>query len=138
VSEQQDAWRIFKQLNLAFSRYNTVRMSSQVLQPKFNLWLEKNGRVALSLWRVALLQAVGETGSISGAAERVGVHYRTAWQKIHEMESRLGVQLVETQTGGRGGGGARLTAAAEDYIARFSRLAAEVQRTVEAVYRETF
>jgi molybdate transport system regulatory protein len=108
------------------------------MQPKFNLWLEKNGRVTLSIWRVALLQAVAETGSISAAAGRVGVHYRTAWQKIHEMESRLGVQLVETQTGGRGGGGAKLTAAAEAYMERFNRMTAEVERVVEAVYRETF
>jgi molybdate transport system regulatory protein len=108
------------------------------MQPKFNLWLEANGRVALSLWRVELLRAVAETGSISGAAERVGVHYRTAWQKIHEMESRLGVQLVETQTGGRGGGGARLTAAAEAYIERFNRLAAEVERAVADTFRATF
>jgi molybdate transport system regulatory protein len=108
------------------------------LQPQFNLWLEANGGVALSLWRVKLLQAVRETGSISAAAERVGVHYRTAWQKIHEMESRLGVQLVETQTGGRGGGGAKLTAAAEDYIARFNTLAAEVERTVTATFEATF
>jgi molybdate transport repressor ModE-like protein len=48
------------------------------------------------------------------------------------------VQLIETQTGGRGGGGARLTPAAEDYITRFNRLAAEVERTVEGAYRESF
>ncbi len=111
---------------------------NEELEPKFNLWLEVSGRVALSIWRVDLLQAVGQTGSISAAAERVGVHYRTAWQKIHEMESRLGVQLVETQTGGRGGGGARLTAVAESYITRFNQLAAEVERTVGESYRETF
>jgi molybdate transport system regulatory protein len=113
-------------------------MSSQQLQPQFNLWLEANGGVALSLWRVALLEAVGETGSISAAAGRVGVHYRTAWQKIHEMESRLGVQLIETQTGGHGGGGARLTPVAEDYIHRFNRLATEVERTVADTFGKTF
>lgn len=108
------------------------------LEPKFNLWLEINGRVALSIWRVDLLQAVGQTGSISAAAEQIGVHYRTAWQKIHEMESRLGVQLVETQTGGRGGGGAKLTEAAESYIERFNQLAADVERTVGERYRDAF
>jgi molybdate transport system regulatory protein len=108
------------------------------LQPNFNLWLESNGRVALSIWRVQLLRAVAETGSISAAADRIGVHYRTAWQKIHEMEERLGVKLVETQTGGRGGGGARLTVAAESYIERFDQLAADMTRTLESRYQQTF
>ena len=50
------------------------------MQPMFNLWLEKNDEVVLSTWRVALLRAVADTGSISAAAERTKVQYRTAWQ----------------------------------------------------------
>lgn len=108
------------------------------MQPRFNLWLEKNDEVALSTWRVALLRAVAETGSISGAAEEMKVQYRTAWQKINEMETRLGVKLVETQIGGSHGGGARLTAKAQAYVERFERLQAEVARVVEAKFRDTF
>ena len=33
-----------------------------------NFWVERNGEVVLSEWRVALLEAVAETGSISAAA----------------------------------------------------------------------
>ncbi|HRQ13673.1 MAG TPA: LysR family transcriptional regulator, partial [Promineifilum sp.] len=68
-----------------------------------------------------LLRAVAACGSISAAAERMDIPYRTAWQKIHEMETRLGEKLVETQTGGRHGGGARLTPAAERYVEQFER-----------------
>ena len=70
------------------------------MNPKFNFWLEKDGRVALSIWRVKLLEAVGEAGSISCGAAVMNVPYRIAWQKIHEMETRLGQKLVETQIGG--------------------------------------
>lgn len=51
----------------------------RAMQPKFNLWLEVEGEVVLFIWRVELLRAIGETGSISGAADRLHVHYRTAW-----------------------------------------------------------
>ena len=106
--------------------------------PKLNLWLEKNDEVALSTWRVALLKAVAEAGSISAAAEQMNVQYRTAWQKINEMETRLGVKLIETQVGGSHGGGAHLTAAARDYLDKFDRFSADVEAVVQAKYREVF
>src|SRR3972149_6697158 len=108
------------------------------MQPKFNLWLEKNDEVVLSTWRVALLRAVAEAGSISAAAERMRVQYRTAWQKINEMETRLGVKLVETQVGGQRGGGAHLTKTALDYLDKFARFNAAIQEAVNANYSETF
>ena len=64
------------------------------MQPRSNLWIEKNGQVVLSRWRVNLLRAIDETGSISAAAEKMQVSYHRAWEKLHEMETRLGVALV--------------------------------------------
>jgi molybdate transport system regulatory protein len=113
-------------------------MMNKITQPNFNLWLEANGEVALSIWRVNLLQAVAETGSISGAAAQLGIHYRTAWQKIHEMESRLGVKLIETQTGGRQGGGTTLTPIALEYMGRFLHFSAEVEQAVQSAYQTHF
>lgn len=40
------------------------------LVPRTKLWLEIDGRIALSDWRVRLLEAVGETGSLKAAAAR--------------------------------------------------------------------
>lgn len=108
------------------------------LQPRYNLWLEVDGEVVLSLWRASLLRAVASCGSISGAAEHMNIPYRTAWQKIHEMESRLGEKLVATQTGGTHGGGARLTPAAERHLARFDRLAQDMERLVAEAFAANF
>ncbi len=108
------------------------------MQPRYNLWLEVDGEVTLSLWRAELLRAVAVTGSISAAAVQLGVPYRTAWQKIHEMETRLGCKLVETQTGGRHGGGARLTPIAEEYLDRFTRFAADMERFVADAFEANF
>jgi molybdate transport system regulatory protein len=98
------------------------------MNPQLNLWLESNGEVVFSIWRMALLQAVAETGSISAAAAAMDVHYRTAWQKINEMETRLGQKLVETQVGGRKGGGATLTPLAQDLITAFAQFNQEVEQ----------
>jgi molybdate transport system regulatory protein len=108
------------------------------MEPKVNLWVEIDDQVVLSRWRVRLLLAVAETGSISGAAECMGVPYRRAWEKIHEMEDRLGVTLLDTQTGGPGGGGARLTPAAQDYVNRFQQFSAGIDLYVHQQFQEAF
>lgn len=108
------------------------------MQPRYNLWLEVDGQVVLSLWRAELLRAVASCGSISGAAEQLGIPYRTAWQKIHEMETRLGEKLVETQTGGPHGGGARLTPVAERYLERFDHLSHDLESLVAASFAAYF
>jgi molybdate transport system regulatory protein len=108
------------------------------MNPKFNFWLEQDGRVTLSIWRVQLLEAVGRSGSISGGAAVMNVPYRIAWQKIHEMETRLGQKLVETQIGGSDGGGATLTPLAQSYIQKFNQFQEETQALLQSQYKEAF
>ncbi len=108
------------------------------MQPLFILWLERDGEVVLSLWRVQLLQAVADTGSISGAAEALDVGYRVAWQKIHEMEERLGEKLVETQIGGAQGGGATLTPTAVRYVEQFGRFSHDMEQHLTDAFNTHF
>jgi molybdate transport system regulatory protein len=108
------------------------------LVPRDNLWLERDGQVVLSKWRVRLLQAIEETGSITAAAERMRVQYRCAWNKLEEMERGLGLRLVERRVGGPAGGGARLTEAGQDYVARFTRFAQAVDEVVTQHFEESF
>jgi molybdate transport system regulatory protein len=95
-----------------------------VFIPHLNLWVERNGYVVASHWRIRLLETIAETGSISAAAERLGIQYRLAWQRLEEMETGLGQPLVERQAGGAGGGGTHLTDIGRDLIERFNRFAA--------------
>jgi molybdate transport system regulatory protein len=111
---------------------------THALVPRINLWLEHDGQVALSLWRVALLEAIASTGSISSAAEQMQVPYRVAWSKIREMEERLHVPLVETRIGGTDGGGARLTPEAERYVQRFHRFSDGIEAWIEQKFAEVF
>ncbi len=112
--------------------------SSASLVPQFNLWLESDGQVVLSRWRVRLLEAIGESGSISAAAISMGVPYRRAWDKLDEMEKGLGVRLVDRQVGGAGGGGAKLTEAGRDYIDRFKRFAQGVDDVIAHHFEQAF
>jgi molybdate transport system regulatory protein len=109
-----------------------------MLKPRFNLWLENEGEVALSRWRVGLLEAIQRTGSISAAAEELKVPYRRAWERLHEMESRLGFPLVDTLVGGATGGGANLTPEADELIRKFHAFADGLESEIEQRYHQAF
>lgn len=108
------------------------------LIPRANFWIEKDGEVVLSTWRVKLLEAIAETGSITAGAERMNVPYRVAWQKVQEIQERLGKPVLETQTGGPGGGGAQLTPTGERYVKQFHEFADDLHKRVQRRYREVF
>ncbi|MFN8481691.1 MAG: LysR family transcriptional regulator [Anaerolineae bacterium] len=108
------------------------------MYPRFNLWIEVDGDVALSAWRVSLLEAIAETGSISSAAERMNIGYRQAWAKIRECEERLGVPLIETTVGGVGGGGAQLTPAAQDLVAKYRTFSAGLEESIRQRFKKVF
>jgi molybdate transport repressor ModE-like protein len=108
------------------------------LVPQSNLWVERDGQVVLSRWRVRLLEAIEKTGSISAAARVMDVEYHRAWEKLAEMEKGLGVQLVERQAGGPAGGGARLTEAGRDYVERFNVFAEGIDAEVLRRFAQSF
>lgn len=108
------------------------------LSPHGNLWVERNGRVVLSRWRVQLLESVDSTGSISAAAERMGVQYRLAWERLEEMEEGLGRTLVERQVGGAHGGGATLTPVGRSLIERFNAFAAAIDSYLQDEFPRHF
>jgi molybdate transport system regulatory protein len=108
------------------------------MEPKHNLWIEKNGKVVLSQWRVELLEAIAVTGSISAAAERMKLPYRRAWEKVHEIEQGLGTKVVATVIGGKGGGGAQLTPAGRRAIEQFRAFASGLEAEVARRFRDSF
>ncbi len=108
------------------------------MEPKFNLWIEHNGAVVLSEWRVRLLDAIDQTGSISRAADHMKVTYHRAWEKLHEMEEGLGYKLVEAQVGGVGGGGAELTPQGRALMKQFRALSQGLADEIDQRFDEIF
>ena len=79
--------------------------------------LASGGRIGPG--KVALLEAIGETGSISAAGRAMKMSYRRAWQLVEELNRNIGNPVVETAAGGAGGGGARLTEAGRTLVAQY-------------------
>lgn len=87
--------------------------------------------------KVALLEAIARTGSISAAGRALGMSYRRAWVLVEDLNRGLGQPVVATAAGGSGGGGASLTPAGETVVARYRALEADAlaaaRRHVEAI-----
>ena len=74
--------------------------------------------------KVRLLEAVETEGSISAAARAMGMAYRHAWELIDDLNRCFRERVVETASGGRAGGGARLTPFGREVIRRFRHMEA--------------
>lgn len=72
--------------------------------------------------RIALLQHIAEQGSITRAAKSAGLSYKAAWDAIDELNNLAQKPLVERSVGGRGGGGAKLSAEGERVLRLYQRL----------------
>lgn len=64
----------------------------------------------------ALLAAIDSTGSINRAARTAGYSYKGAWLLLETAANLANEPLLESTTGGKGGGGTRLTRAARDLL----------------------
>jgi len=108
------------------------------VQVRSKVWLEVHGRPVLGPGRRRLLQTIDEQGSISKAARLLNIAYRKAWGQIKAMEGQLGLPLVQKQTGGQGGGGARLTPEARNLLMKYEHLSRGMAEEVDKRFGEIF
>jgi molybdate transport system regulatory protein len=66
--------------------------------------------------KIALLEAIRSTGSITAAAKSIGMSYRRAWLLVDEINRALRKPAVAAKHGGSEGGGASLTSVGEQII----------------------
>ena len=69
--------------------------------------------------KVALLEAIQSTGSISAGARALGMSYRRAWLLVEDVNYALREPAVTAETGGHSGGGAVLTPVGRRVIALY-------------------
>ena len=87
------------------------------LEPRIRVLLGSS--IAIGPGKAALLQAIGETGSIAAAGRRMGMSYRRAWLLAKTMNACFCEPLIEAAKGGVGGGGARLTPMGQELLSLY-------------------
>ncbi len=99
------------------------------------LWLETDEGRFLGIGRLELLEHIAALGSISKAAQAMGMSYKRAWDLVSSMNAQAASPLVSTQTGGSKGGGAVVTEAGQAAIAAFRDVQAHFQAFMAAETR---
>ena len=74
---------------------------------------------AIGPGKIALLERMRDSGSLSQAARDLDMSYRRAWQLLSNLNRSFREPLVLTAVGGSGGGGSTLTPLAEKVIAAY-------------------
>jgi len=75
-----------------------------------------------------LLERIDTSGSISAAANTMGMSYKAAWQAVEAMNNLSEQPVVARQTGGKHGGGTTLTEYGRRVVAAYRRLEKERER----------
>lgn len=105
---------------------------------RFKVWLEKGGEVVVGNGKVGLLKMIAELGSIQKAADNLGMSYRHAWGVIQKIEKRSGIKFVETQVGGREGGGAQVTPQGQEFLKQYFSFREGLNESIEKKFKATF
>jgi molybdate transport system regulatory protein len=77
--------------------------------PGLTLRILADRHPAMGPGKARLVAAIDATGSISAAARTMSMSYRRAWQLVDALNESFSEPVVVTATGGRRGGGARVT-----------------------------
>ncbi len=85
-----------------------------------------------------LLKRVDELHSLRAAALSMSMAYSKAWTVIRNAEEGLGFRLLDSNAGGKHGGGAVLTGEARQMIAAYDGYCEKLRAYGAALFEETF
>jgi len=89
--------------------------------------------VAIGPGKADLLQAIGETASLTAAAKRSGMSYKRSWMLVQELNDAFAKPLVATEKGGSGGGGGtQLTPLGRRVLRRYRQMEADAGKAIAA------
>ena len=95
------------------------------LDARFRLRINKGEEIAVGPGKVALLEAIVETGSITAAAKHLGMSYRRAWLLVDDMNRCFKKPVVDSAKGGKEGGGTVVTATGQQVITLYRGIEAQ-------------
>jgi len=99
---------------------------------RFRIRVLRGDAIAVGPGKVALLEAVDATGSITAAAKALGMSYRRAWLLVDELNRSLRLPAVESAKGGDRGGASSLTPTCRRLVEVYRRIEGDAERACRA------
>ena len=82
---------------------------NMTITPSVRLRIDLAAGVSVGPGKIALLEQIDRSGSLSQAARVLKMSYRRAWLLLDDLNHGLGEPVTTASVGGSGGGGAQLT-----------------------------
>ena len=92
---------------------------------------------AIGPGKIALLENISSTGSLSEAARRLRMSYRRAWLLLEDLNTSFQQPVARMSVGGRGGGGASLTEFGTELVAAYRSLEAQIRKRAQTAFPPT-
>lgn len=89
---------------------------------RFRMRIMSGETVSVGPGKIALLEAIRDTRSITAAAKSIRMSYRRAWMLVDELNAALKKPAVHSAKGGEHGGGSELTAVGESLVGVYRRI----------------
>ena len=109
--------------------------ANPVITPVVRFRVEFGPRRCVGPGKIALLEAIHRTGSLSQAARDLGMSYRRAWQLALSLNESFRKSVVLLTRGGRGGGGAQLTSVGRELVCQYRIFEEDIQIRAERAFR---
>ena len=90
--------------------------------PSLSIRIDLDAGRRIGPGKIALLENIDSSGSISAAGRAMEMSYKRAWDLVDEINRICRQAAVERQTGGKNGGGATLTPFGATLVARYRKI----------------
>lgn len=108
------------------------------MTPKIKTWVTFDETLKFGEGRARLLELIEQYGSLQRAANALGMSYRNAWGYLGELEGAAGLKFVERAPGGAPRSGMRLTNEAKQFLGRYWKFRAAVERSAQRHFARAF
>lgn len=105
----------------------------------YKIWLaDVDGKHVIKNDFFILLKSISSEGSISAAANNIGISYRKAWKLVKDSEEILNFKLIERLRGGDKGGKSNLTDEGFKLLEAYNELIKSFDKSIHDITRKFF
>ncbi|QKG30091.1 winged helix-turn-helix domain-containing protein [Campylobacter sp. RM16187] len=106
---------------------------------KTKTWIENaEGELIFGKGKTEVLEVIAQVGSISKAAEILGMNYKKCWNHLQILQKNMKEDLVNTKQGGGDNAGTTLNERAYELINAYKQLQADIEEYANKRFKELF